>query len=46
MTIHKNKNRLSRKFYRILRIKESVNVSLPLEKILELITKSKNDGSL
>lgn len=46
MTIHKNKNRLSRKSDRIFRIKESINVSLPLEKILELITKGKNEGSL
>ena len=41
MTIHKFKNRLSRKSDRILRIKESINVSLPLEKIQELIKKSK-----
>ena len=41
MTIHKYKNRLSRKSDRILRIKESINVSLPLEKIQELIKKSK-----
>ena len=46
MTIHKFKNRLSRKSDRILRIKESINVSLPLEKIQELIKKSKNEGSL
>ena len=39
MTIHKYKNRLSRKSDRILRIKESINVSLPLEKILELVEK-------
>ena len=39
MTIHKFKNRLSRKSDRILRIKESINVSLPLEKILELVEK-------
>ena len=37
MTIHKYKNRLFRKSDRILRIKESINVSLPLEKIQELI---------
>ncbi len=41
MTIHKFKNRLSRKSDRILRIKESINVSLPMEKIQELIKKSK-----
>ena len=41
MTIHKFKNRLSRKSDRILRIKESINVSLPLEKIQELIKKGK-----
>ena len=41
MTIHKYKNRLSRKSDRILRIKESINVSLPMEKIQELIKKSK-----
>ena len=41
MTIHKYKNRLSRKSNRILRIKESINVSLPLEKIQELIKKGK-----
>ncbi len=41
MTIHKYKNRLSRKSDRILRIKESINVSLPLEKIQELIKKGK-----
>ena len=41
MTIHKFKNRLSRKYDRILRIKESINVSLPMEKIQELIKKSK-----
>ena len=46
MNIHKYKNRLSRKSDRILRIKESINVSLPLEKIQELIKKGKNDGSL
>ena len=39
MTIHKYKNRSSRKSDRILRIKESINVSLPLEKILELVEK-------
>ena len=39
MTIHKFKNRLSRKSDRILRIKESINVSLPLEKIRELVKK-------
>ena len=39
MTIHKYKNRLSRQSDRILRIKESINVSLPLEKILELLEK-------
>ena len=39
MTIHKYKNRLSRKSDRILRIKESINVSLPLEKIRELVKK-------
>ena len=39
MTIYKYKNRLSRKCDRILRIKESINVSLPLEKILELVKK-------
>ena len=33
MTIHIFKNRLSSKSDRILRIKESINVSLPLEKI-------------
>ena len=37
MTIHKYKKRLFRKTVRILRIKESINVSLPLEKIQELI---------
>ena len=41
MTIHKFKNRLFRKSDRILRIKESINVSLPLEKIQELIKKDK-----
>lgn len=41
MTIHKYKNRLFRKYDRILRIKESINVSLPLEKIQELIKKGK-----
>ena len=41
MTIHKFKNRLFRKSDRILRIKESINVSLPMEKIQELIKKSK-----
>ena len=41
MTIHKYKNRLSRQSDRILRIKESINVSLPMEKIQELIKKSK-----
>ena len=41
MTIHKYKNRLSRKSDRILIIKESINVSLPLEKIQELIKKGK-----
>ena len=39
MTIHKFKNRLFRKSDRILRIKESINVSLPLEKIRELVKK-------
>ena len=39
MTIHKLKNRLFRKSDRILRIKESINVSLPLEKIRELVKK-------
>ena len=39
MTIHKFKNRLSRKSDRILRIKESINVSLPMEKIRELVKK-------
>ena len=39
MTIHKFKNRLSRKSDRILRIKESINVSLPLEKIREFVKK-------
>ena len=39
MTIHKYKKRLFRKSNRILRIKESINVSLPLEKILELVEK-------
>ena len=39
MIIHKFKKRLSRKSDRILRIKESINVSLPLEKILELVEK-------
>ena len=39
MTIHKYKNRLSRKSDRILRIKESINVSLPLEKIRKLVKK-------
>ena len=41
MTIHKYKNRMYRQSDRILRIKESINVSLPLEKIQELIKKSK-----
>ena len=41
MTIHKFKNRLSRKSDRILRIKESINVSLPMKKNQELIKKSK-----
>ena len=41
MTIHKFKNRLSRKSDRILRIKESIKVSLPIEEIQELIKKSK-----
>ena len=41
MSIPQNKNRLSRKSDRILRIKESINVSLPMEKIQELIKKSK-----
>ena len=41
MTIHKYKKRLFRKSDKILRIKESINVSLPLEKIQELIKKSK-----
>ena len=41
MTIHKFKNRLFRKTDRILRVKESINVSLPMEKIQELIKKSK-----
>ena len=41
MTIHKFKNRLSRKSDRILRIKESIKVSLPIEKIQELIKKRK-----
>ena len=41
MTIHKYKNRLSRQSDKILRIKESINVSLPLEKIQELIKKGK-----
>ena len=39
MTINKFKNRLFRKSDRILRIKESINVSLPLEKIRELVKK-------
>ena len=39
MTIHKYKKRLFRKSNRILRIKESINVSLPLEKIRELVEK-------
>ena len=41
MTIHKFKNRLSRKSDKIFWIKESINVSLPMEKIQELIKKSK-----
>ena len=44
MTIHKYKKRLFRKSNRILRIKESINVSLPMEKIQELIKKSKKWG--
>ena len=36
MTIHKYKNRLTRKKDRILRVKESINVSLPLEKIIKM----------
>ena len=39
MTIHKYKKRLFRKSDKILRIKESINVSLPLEKIRELVKK-------
>ena len=46
MTIYKYKNRFSRKSDRILRIKESINVSLPLEKIQEFIKKVKNERSL
>ena len=46
MTIHKFKNWLFRKSDRILRIKESINVSLPLEKIRKLLKKWQNEGSL